>query len=106
MAHAALEREGNFLYLRGMETAPFPTLSTVPSRRRGLSAFLLAFLPPLLYKPLGAAWALTIGLLATAWACSALIQGLVYSHAHRGKRWAALGLALAGATTYLAVGDL
>jgi hypothetical protein len=77
-----------------------------PTRRQGLSAFLLAFIPPLLYYSLGAGWALLAGTGATAWAAWALVQGIVYPHAYRGKRWSLLGLAVAGATTYVALGDV
>lgn len=77
-----------------------------PSRRQGLSAFLLSFIPPLFYVPLGAGAALATGAAATGWAAWALTQGIVYPHAYGGKRWSLLGLALAGVTTYIALGDV
>jgi hypothetical protein len=87
-----------------MTTAAVSAFS--PSRRQSLASFLLSFLPLLLYACFGGAWALLPGLAVSVWAGWALVLGLLYPHAHRGKRWALGGLAVAGAVTYAAVGDV
>ena len=87
------------------ELVAAPPLLTFPSRRRGIVAFFLAWPAPVAYTILGSGWGILVGGAATAWAAWVLVEALVYPHARRGKRWALLGLAVAGATTYAAVGE-
>lgn len=87
------------------DAAPAPGVPPIV-RHRSLVAFLLSFIPPLLYAPLGAGWALLAGIAATGWAAWVLVEGIVSPHLLKGKRWAALALALAGVTTFLALGDV
>lgn len=77
-----------------------------PSSLQGLSAFFLSLPAPLVFYALGGGWALVIGGAAAVWAGWALVRALVYPHAFQGKRWALAGLAVAGVTTYVAVGDV
>ncbi len=77
-----------------------------PSSLQGLSAFFLSLPAPLVFYALGGGWALVVGGAATVWAGWVLVMALDYPHAFRGKRWALAGLAVAGVTTYTAVGDL
>lgn len=68
-------------------------------------AFLFALIPPLLYASLGCWWALVTGTAVTLWAGWVVTQGLIYPHLYRGGRWAMVGLAIAGSTTFFALGE-